>query len=165
MKYFFVVLFLLSFTLSSSQQSSSLYKLKTLRVSDTIQVDSVSINPSSFYLTNLKNERIPASLYAVDFQKASLKFINPIAHDSVRVHYLSYPSFITNTYQEIEESVIVNRTGNLKRLYRLSEPSETLILKTQIPIMRSFLSVFRGCRCQLVLQMKTLSIRLMQQVP
>ena len=126
MKYFFVVLFLLSFTLSSSQQSSSLYKLKTLRVSDTIQVDSVSINPSSFYITNLKNERIPASLYVVDFQKASLSFINPTDHKAVRVHYLNYPAFITNTYQEIEESVIVNRTGNLERLYKLSEPSESL---------------------------------------
>mgnify|MGYP006076070243 FL=1 len=126
MKYFFVVLFLLSVTLSSSQQSSSLYKLKTLRVSDSIQVDSISINPSSFYITNLKNERIPASLYVVDFQKASINFINPIAHDSIRVHYLNYPAFITNTYQEIDESVIVNRTGNLQRLYKLSEPSETL---------------------------------------
>ena len=126
MKYFFVVLFLLSFTLSSSQQSSSLYKLKTLRVSDTIQLDSVSINPSLFYLTNLKNERIPASLYVVDFQKASLSFIKPTVHKAVRVHYLSYPAFITNTYQEIDESIIVNRTGNLQRLYRLSEPSESL---------------------------------------
>ena len=125
MKYFFVVLFLLLVTLSSSQQSSSLYKLKTLRVSDSIQVDSISINPSSFYITNLKNERIPASLYVVDFQKASINFINPIAHDSIRVHYLNYPAFITNTYQEIDESVIVNRTGNLQRLYKLSEPSET----------------------------------------
>tara|TARA_B110000483_G_scaffold31855_1_gene38720 strand:+ start:326 stop:3667 length:3342 start_codon:yes stop_codon:yes gene_type:complete len=95
-------------------------------VSDTIQLDSVSINPSLFYLTNLKNERIPASLYVVDFQKASLSFIKPTVHKAVRVHYLSYPAFITNTYQEIDESIIVNRTGNLQRLYRLSEPSESL---------------------------------------
>tara|TARA_B110000459_G_scaffold23505_1_gene22618 strand:- start:271 stop:3585 length:3315 start_codon:yes stop_codon:yes gene_type:complete len=86
----------------------------------------VSINPSLFYLTNLKNERIPASLYVVDFQKASLSFIKPTVHKAVRVHYLSYPAFITNTYQEIDESIIVNRTGNLQRLYRLSEPSESL---------------------------------------
>ena len=125
MKYFFIFLFLLSFSLSSSQQSSSLYKLKTVVVSDTIQLDSVSINPSSFFVTNLKNERIPASLYSVDFQKSTLTFIQNTAQDSIRVHYLSYPSFITKTYQEIDEAVIVNRTGSLQNLYRLSEPSET----------------------------------------
>ena len=125
MKYFFIFLFLLSFSLSSSQQSSSLYKLKTVVVSDTIQLDSVSINPSSFFVTNLKNERIPASLYSVDFQKSTLTFIQNTVQDSIRVHYLSYPSFITKTYQEIDEAVIVNRTGSLQKLYRLSEPSET----------------------------------------
>ena len=124
MKYFFIILFLFSISRSSSQESSSLYRLKTVTVTDNIQLDSVSINPSSFFITNLKNERIPAALYSVDFQKATLSFTQNTTQDSIRVHYLRYPKFITKTYQEIEESVIVNRTGNLQKLYRLSEPSE-----------------------------------------
>ena len=124
MKYFFVILFLFSFFKSSSQQSTSLYRLKLLAVKDSIQLDSVSINPSSFFLTSLKNEQISPSSYIVDFQNASLIFISPIAHDSIRVNYLRYPTFITKTYQEIDDSVIVSRTGNLEKLYKLSLPSE-----------------------------------------
>ena len=124
MKYFILILFFLSITKSSSQQSTTLYRLKSLAVRDTIQVDSVSINSSYFFLTSLKDSRIPPSSYVVDFQNASLRFISPIAHDSIRVHYLRYPTFITKKYQAIDDSVIVNRTGNLQKLYKLSLPSE-----------------------------------------
>ena len=71
------------------------------------------------------NKRISPSSYIVDFQNASLKFVRPIIHDSVRVNYLSYPTFMTRTYQEVDDSQIVNRTGNLQKLYKLSMPSET----------------------------------------
>ena len=125
MKYFFVILFLLSFAESSSQQSTSLYRIKSLAVKDSIQLDSVSINPSSFFVTSLMNERISPSSYIVDFQNASLKFVRPIVHDSILVNYLSYPTFITRTYQEIDDSQIISRIGNLQKLYKLSMPSET----------------------------------------
>ena len=125
MKYFFVILFLLSFAESSSQQSNTLYRIKSLAVKDSIKLDSVSINPSSFFVTSLMNKRISPSSYIVDFQNASLKFVRPIIHDSIRVNYLSYPTFMTRTYQEVDDSQIVNRTGNLQKLYKLSMPSET----------------------------------------
>ena len=125
MKYFFVILFLLSFAESSSQQSNTLYRIKSLAVKDSIKLDSVSINPSSFFVTSLMNKRISPSSYIVDFQNASLKFVRPIIHDSIRVNYLSYPAFMTRTYQEVDDSQIVNRTGNLQKLYKLSMPSET----------------------------------------
>ena len=125
MKYFFVILFLLSFAESSSQQSNSLYRIKSLAVKDSIKLDSVSINPSSFFVTSLMNKRISPSSYIVDFQNASLKFVRPIIHDSIRVNYLSYPTFMTRTYQEVDDSQIINRTGNLQKLYKLSMPSET----------------------------------------
>ena len=41
---------------------------------DTIQIDSVSINPSNFSVTNLKYEPIHASLYTVDFENATADF-------------------------------------------------------------------------------------------
>ena len=125
MKYFFIILFLLSFAESSSQQSNTLYRIKSLAVKDSIKLDSVSINPSSFFVTSLMNKRISPSSYIVDFQNASLKFVRPIIHDSIRVNYLSYPTFMTRTYQEVDDSQIVNRTGNLQKLYKLSMPSET----------------------------------------
>ena len=48
--------------------------------------------------------------------------------DSIVVTYLSYPSFITKTYQELDERIIVNSTGNLQKLYQLSQPSSKRVV-------------------------------------
>ena len=128
MKYCFTILLLISFTYSWSQEVSSLYRTKKLAVSDTVQIDSVSINPSNFSILNLKNETISPSLYTIDFENALLTFPNTVDTDSIVVSYLSYPSFITKTYQELDESIIVNSSGNLQKLYQLSQPSSKRVL-------------------------------------
>ena len=124
MKHCFTVLFLISLTHTSwSQEAMSLYRTKILAVKDTVQIDTVSLNPSKFSISNLKNERIPSSKYTIDFQNALLTFKTPITVDSIRVDYLKYPVFITKMYQELDERIIVNSTGNLRNLYKLSQPS------------------------------------------
>ena len=124
MKHCFTVLFLISLTHTSwSQEAMSLYRTKILAVKDTVQIDTVSLNPSKFSISNLKNERIPSSKYTIDFQNALLTFKTPITVDSIRVNYLKYPVFITKMYQELDERIIVNSTGNLRNLYKLSQPS------------------------------------------
>ena len=128
MKYCFTFLLLISFTHSWSQEVSSLYRTKKLAVKDSIQIDSVSINPSSFSISNLKNEVISTSLYTIDFENARLTFPNSVDTDSIKVTYLSYPKFITKTYQELDEGIIVNSTGNLQKLYQLSQPSSKRVV-------------------------------------
>ena len=128
MKYCFTFLLLISLTHSWSQEVSSLYRKKILAVSDTLQIDSVSINPSNFSISNLKNETISPSLYTIDFENALLTFPNTVDTDSIVVTYLSYPSFITKTYQELDERIIVNSTGNLQKLYQLSQPSSKRVV-------------------------------------
>ena len=128
MKYCFTILLLISFTHSWSQEVSSLYRTKKLAVKDSIQIDSVSINPSSFSISNLKNEVISTSLYTIDFENARLTFPNSVDTDSIKVTYLSYPKFITKTYQELDEGIIVNSTGNLQKLYQLSQPSSKRVV-------------------------------------
>ena len=128
MKYCFTFLLLISLTHSWSQEVSSLYRTKKLAVSDTLQIDSVSINPSNFSISNLKNETISPSLYTIDFENALLTFPNTVDTDSIVVTYLSYPSFITKTYQELDERIIVNSTGNLQKLYQLSQPSSKRVV-------------------------------------
>tara|TARA_B110000037_G_scaffold51957_1_gene63796 strand:+ start:13327 stop:16764 length:3438 start_codon:yes stop_codon:yes gene_type:complete len=123
MKHCLIVLFLLSLTDSWSQEGLSLYRIKKIAVKDTIQIDSVSINPSKFSVTNLKNEPIQDSLYTINFEAAVLTFSNPVDADSIIVKYLNYPKFITKTYQELDERIIVNSTGNLQKLYQLSQPN------------------------------------------
>lgn len=128
MKYCFTILLLISFTHSWSQEVSSLYRVKKLAVSDTVQIDSVSINPSNFSISNLKNEAISPSLYTIDFENARLTFPNSVDTDSIKVTYLSYPRFMTKTYQELDERIIVNSTGNLQKLYQLSQPSSKRVV-------------------------------------
>ena len=128
MKYCFTILLLISFTHSWSQEVSSLYRTKKLAVSGILQIDSVSINPSNFSVSNLKNEVISPSSYTIDFENALLTFPNTVGTDSIVVTYLSYPSFITKTYQELDEGIIVNSTGNLQKLYQLSQPSSKRVV-------------------------------------
>ena len=128
MKYCFTILLLISFTHSWSQEVSSLYRTKKLAVSGILQIDSVSINPSNFSVSNLKNEVISPSSYTIDFENALLKFHTTVGTDSIVVTYLSYPSFITKTYQELDEGIIVNSTGNLQKLYQLSQPSSKRVV-------------------------------------
>ena len=129
MKHCFTVLFLISLTHTSwSQEAMSLYRTKILAVKDTVQIDTVSLNPSKFSISNLKNEPIPSSKYTIDFQNALLTFKTPITVDSIRVDYLKYPVFITKMYQELDERIIVNSTGNLRNLYRLSQPNSDRVV-------------------------------------
>ena len=128
MKYCFTILLILSFAHSWSQEESSLYRTKTLPVKDSIQIDSVSINPSKFFISNLKNEVIPSSLYTIDFENALLTFDTIVQTDSIKITYLSYPRFLTKTYQELDERIIVNSTGNLQNLYKLSQPNSNRVM-------------------------------------
>ena len=128
MKYCFTILLILSFTHSWSQEVSSLYRTKKLAVKDSIQIDSVSINPSKFFISNLKNEVIPSSLYTIDFENALLTFDTIVQTDSIKITYLSYPRFLTKTYQELDERIIVNSTGNLQNLYKLSQPNSNRVM-------------------------------------
>ena len=128
MKYCLTILFLLSFTYSWSQEVFSLHREKRIAVQDSILIDSVSLNPSKFSISNLKNERIPPSSYTIDFENALLTFHTSVDTDSIKVTYLSYPRFLTKTYQELDERIIVNSTRNLEKLYQLSQPSSKRVV-------------------------------------
>ena len=123
MKHCLTLILFLSLTQAWSQEVSSLYRTKKLVVTQTIQIDTVSLNPSIFSIVTLNNKQIPTERYTIDYQNAVLTFKTPITADSIRVDYLRYPDFITKTYQELDERIIVNSTGNLQKLYKLSQPS------------------------------------------
>lgn len=128
MKYCFTILLIFFFTHSWSQDVSSLYRVKKLAVTDSIKIDSVSINPSKFSVSDLKNIPIAPSSYTIDFENAVLMFQTSVATDSIKITYLSYPRFLTKTYQELDEGIIVNSTGNLQKLYKLSQPSSKRVV-------------------------------------
>lgn len=113
-----------------SQNVISNYKTVKVLARDSIKVDSVSINNSWFILKRIDNTVIDSSDYHIDFKEALLTFNKPINTDSLIIDYLRFPNFLTQTYRQLDESIIVENTDDLNKLYKLSQPSES---KTFIP--------------------------------
>ena len=104
-----------------AQEPTSNYRTKTLAVRDSIRVDSVSINPSWFSLKRKDETTIDTSFYNINFSKAILTFKKPIETDSITVDYLQYPDFLTRTYFQLDDKIVVQNTDNLQRLYKLNQ--------------------------------------------
>ncbi|MDT0557951.1 hypothetical protein RM697_04800 [Ichthyenterobacterium sp. W332] len=104
-----------------SQTTTSTLRTKKLIVKDSIKLDSVSINSSRFKLTTKTNVVLDSSYYIIDFSKALLVFKKQVPTDSIIVEYLRYPEFLTKTYKQLDEKVIVDNTDNLQRLYKLNQ--------------------------------------------
>jgi hypothetical protein len=107
-----------------AQNPHSNYRTKKVAVTETILIDSVSINPNYFSIKNRQNQVIDSTLYNIDFPKALLSFKEPIETDSIIINYLRYPNFLTKTYKELDEKIIVENNGNLQTLYKLSQSNQ-----------------------------------------
>lgn len=118
-----LLLFLIGFCAFAQDQSSN-YKSKKFAVSDTIVIDSVSINSSFFSIKTKDSSFVDTSFYEIDFAKATLTIKNPIPSDSIIISYLAYPEFLTKTYRQLDDDVILANTTNQQKLYKLSQPSE-----------------------------------------
>lgn len=93
------LVFLCFWTLAA-QEENPLYTSKKVKAAHSIQVDSLSIQPHSFQIRNKYNEIIPDSLYSINFSTSILKLKADVlmANDSVEIHYIRYPDFITREY-------------------------------------------------------------------
>ncbi|WP_353777220.1 hypothetical protein [Winogradskyella sp. 3972H.M.0a.05] len=107
-----------------AQETSSNYKTKKVAVKDSIRVDSVSINSAKFILKTKNNVIIDSTFYTIDFAKALLTFKKPVETDSIIIEYLKYPDFVTKTYKQLDENIIVDNTDNLQRLYKLNQSTK-----------------------------------------
>ncbi|GAA4294705.1 hypothetical protein GCM10023163_13260 [Aestuariibaculum suncheonense] len=106
-----------------AQEKNATYKTKKTAVNETITIDSVSINPNYFSIKTLDNRLIDSTYYTVDFPKATLRFKKSITSDSIIINYLKFPDFLTKTYKQLDETIIVENTDNLQKLYQLSQPN------------------------------------------
>lgn len=129
MKYCYTCFFFFTCCCAFAQETDSNYKTKTIAVSDFIVIDSVSINSSFFSLKKLDASFIDESYYEVDFAKSILRLKKPIEADSLVINYLAYPEFLTKTYKQLDEKIILANTDKQQRLYKLSQPSEKLNFK------------------------------------
>ncbi len=123
--------FTLTFTLflffysALAQDQTSNYRTIKVAVKDSIVIDSVSINSNRFIIKNKNGSPIDSSFYSIDFSKALLTFKKPVENDSIFIEYLRYPDFLTKTYKQLDEGIIIEDTKNLDKLYKLSQSSET----------------------------------------
>ena len=121
MKYRISLFFLLICSCVIAQDKTTTYVTKSVAVKDTIFVDSVSINSSKFLLKTKNQKVLDSSFYKIDFGKALLTFKKPIETDSILIEYLRYPDFLTKKYFQLDESIIVESTGNMQQFYKLSQ--------------------------------------------
>ncbi|MFD0863419.1 hypothetical protein ACFQ1M_14485 [Sungkyunkwania multivorans] len=116
-----IFLFLFSFV-GWAQDITSNDRSKNVAVSDTIVIDSVSINPARFELRS--NEILIDSIkYEVDFAKSilMLKDSTLLRQDSLTINYLRYPTFLTKKYFALDENLILDSNGNSTNLYSLQQ--------------------------------------------
>ena len=130
MKFFTSIIMVLIGFCGMAQNQPSIYKTKKVAVKPIIQIDSVSINSSRFSVQKTDSTLIDSSFYTVDFPKAVLMFKEPLEIDSIIINYLKFPEFLTKTYRQLDEHIIVKNTRNLNNLYKLSQPNTS---KTFIP--------------------------------
>ncbi len=125
MRIFTVLGFLVLLSTSNllGQDTSGNFRSKKVRVTDTIRIDSVSINSFDFKLISKQGVAIDSTLYKVSFENASIVLSSQIQsqNDSITIQYYRYPEFLTKKYFEFDPSIIVEQSGDLQKLYSLSE--------------------------------------------
>ncbi len=107
-----------------AQNPNSNYRTKKVAVNDTIMIDSVSINSNFFSIKTKDNLYLDTSFYTVDFPKAALTFKKPVETDSIIINYLRFPDFLTKTYKQLDEKIIVDNNDNIQTLYKLSQSNQ-----------------------------------------
>ena len=118
-KYLLFALFFVGFSVQA-QKISSDFRKKIIEVQkDTIQLDSVALNPQRFKILNVLKKKILASEYTIDFSKAIL-IINSKKYSKITVEYFRIPEFITKVYTPFDEKLILQNTSNNSTLYSLT---------------------------------------------
>lgn len=123
------------------------YITKKLAVKDSIVLDSVSISSVDFKVQKINSESIQDAKYKVNFMKALLLLSEEVKSesDSILVSYTRFPSFLTKTYQNLDESIILSSTTSEDNLYSLRQSN---IKKQFVPFdgLNTSGSISRGIR-------------------
>ena len=115
---FFFLLFI-GFSIQSQTVSKDFRVQKYLIVKDTIQLDSVALNPQKFKVVNAFSKEIPFSEYTIDFSNAVL-IIDSTKHTEITVEYFRLPDFITKVYTPFDDKFILPNGTNTGKLYSLT---------------------------------------------
>jgi hypothetical protein len=128
-----------------AQDISSNYRSKKVAVSDSLVIDTVSINPSRFEVLDASGNTLDSLDYRVDFKKGMVFFSEKIqqSKDSITIHYLRYPNFLTRDYFALDPKIIVENTGKIDQLYALQESTNKSVF-TPFEGLNTLGSISRG---------------------
>lgn len=115
----FIFFLLLGVSISAQNASKDFRSKKILVVKDTIQIDSVSINPLKFKILDAQLRTVPYSEYQVNYSEAYL-IIDAKKYPEITIEYYRFPDFLTKTYSPFDKKFIVPNTSNTGRLYSLT---------------------------------------------
>ncbi len=118
-KKLFIFFLLVAVTGFGQRKLKEFISKKIIVQKDTIQIDSVSINPVFFKLLNSKNEVVSKEKYQVDFSKA-IVILDKDEFSEIIIEYVKYPAFLTKTYTPFNEKLIVPNTSSTEKLYSLT---------------------------------------------
>lgn len=114
--FFFILIF--SFSIHAQEKLKNRILKKIIIKNDTVYIDSVSISPFNFRLTNTNKMVIDTTRYKVNYAKSILIIKDSLLIDKeLNLEYRQLPEFLTKTYRAFDESLIVNNSKNLTRLY------------------------------------------------
>ena len=124
MKHVVTFLFTILCTLASAQEYENVKKVRRA-ITDSIQLDSISINPYFFKMVDTRGIPVDSTAYKIDFVKATLRIKNAVAikTDSVDIQYLPLPEFLTKTYQQYDSKIILENNSAQERVVALRKPT------------------------------------------
>ena len=117
------IFFLLFAITVKAQVYNGDFSEKKIAVSDTILIDSVSINPFKFKVYNTQEKLLDSTAYQVDFSKSYLILNDSLRkeNDSIKIVYRNYPDFFTKRYYQFDPDIIVGNENRVNRIYQLGE--------------------------------------------
>ncbi|QNM85479.1 hypothetical protein H9W90_15025 [Polaribacter pectinis] len=124
---FFLFIFI-GFSIQAQTISKDFRSKKFLIEKDTLQLDSVAINPQKFTVKNTFLKTIASSEYKIDFSKAVL-IINSKIYKEITVEYFRFPEFITKTYSPFDEKLILPNETSTGQLYSISSNNKASEIK------------------------------------
>jgi hypothetical protein len=123
---FWMVLF--CFSALQAQETNSGYSAKKIAfTTDTIHLETFSINSNFFKILDAKNQVVDSTLYQINFPKGYLLFqkqsFSPT--DSLTVYYAKLPDILTQEYTIYDSSKILDNDISNQNLYKIENPSTT----------------------------------------
>ena len=108
-----------------SQEDGKAFQTRKIVVRDTVQIDSVSLNPDFFRIFDRTGKPLDTSFYKIDFKKAQLLFKSnsASANDTLTIDYLKLPTFLTREYSIYDKSRIVSNDAYSGSLYQVNRDS------------------------------------------